>query len=432
METRWFQISSRTITRMLLGFYLLAWVFPTIRLLLIGAHASASWLELILSAIPDMAILLMYSATALAIHQQVGWRKFIASFNGIDKMFLVFVLFNVLWGAWRANDLVIAGYGFRLTYFATGFYLIGKLLAADSDTRIENFLKNFFLLTVIFASLSWLIYFFYPEVNARMTAIMGGQELAYFIIRMSAFVWSPTVFGTLMAMAATWFLYRAYHDLDAANFICFAITFSCLVMSVSRGPILAYTITFVMLAVLFHKNYKSNLAALLVMGLALFFIDWYLALGGKLFYWLLGSTFDTLSLREGLSRVELWERSFAAFVANPMGYGLGKAGHVALRFTDTTTGPVVIYATDGWFLKIACETGIVGLILYLVAAAAYFFRAAKFVWNQRHTVVTFILIIFLQVNATAVVSNTLDYFPFITLFWLLVGFSAQRVYHYQS
>ena len=82
------------------------------------------------------------------------------------------------------------------------------------------------------------------------------------------------------------------------------------------------------------------------------------------FFFIASSTAETIMIKKGLSRVDLWLGAFNDFINNPMGYGLGKAGHVAVRFFGKLSNEAATYSTDGWYLKLANETGIWGLFSY--------------------------------------------------------------------
>jgi O-antigen ligase len=62
-------------------------------------------------------------------------------------------------------------------------------------------------------------------------------------------------------------------------------------------------------------------------------------------------------------RIESQKAGFKAIIARPLGYGLGSAGPASFY----NQKPLI---TESWYLQIAIETGIIGLILYIVLFVA--------------------------------------------------------------
>ena len=76
-------------------------------------------------------------------------------------------------------------------------------------------------------------------------------------------------------------------------------------------------------------------------------------------------------------------------------------------------------ATDGWYLKIANETGIFGLISFLTLFAYFLFRMMAGCTSDQSRL--FLFLMFLAVLMVNLVSNVLDYFLFNSLFWFYTG-----------
>ena len=189
---------------------------------------------------------------------------------------------------------------------------------------------------------------------------------------------------------------------------------------------MAFIIGFILLTLLF-KVWKKTLITLVIIFVVSAIWSYILTGSFNIIGWLFSSTVDTIGLGEGITRVELWRRSWHSFLQRPYGFGLGHAGAMAHRFFKDTTVPAAVYTTDGWFLKLACETGIPGLLSYFTLCFYYLALAKRNLTKHMNTLLPFVFILFLMINAICVVSNTFDFYPVIGLVWLLLGFSINII-----
>ena len=110
-----------------------------------------------------------------------------------------------------------------------------------------------------------------------------------------------------------------------------------------------------------------------------------------------------------------------------MGYGLGKAGHVARRFFKDDDKTASVYSTDGWYLKMACETGGWGILSFTIISFLYFFQSLKYLRKKRGTINLFFFLIFIFTSIQNLGSNVLDFYIFANLYWLIIGFSQNMI-----
>ena len=111
-----------------------------------------------------------------------------------------------------------------------------------------------------------------------------------------------------------------------------------------------------------------------------------------------------------------------------LGDGLGKSGHVAARFSDPLQGQnaavsskVSIASTDGWYLKLANETGIWGLFSYFILSGTLFIVSIKYMIKNSFGLYSFLFTLFVIVNIENITSNVLDFYLFSYLYWFLLG-----------
>jgi len=148
----------------------------------------------------------------------------------------------------------------------------------------------------------------------------------------------------------------------------------------------------------------------------------------EFFKWFWGSSVQTVSLEKGVTRVEMWKSGFENLKEHPFGRGLGMTGHIGTRFKNSETQKVDIFSTDGWFLKLANETGLWGLFSYMVLTLAYIAVVIKRIIKKKDLLLFFLLLFFIVFNIQNIGSNVLDFYLFSYLFWLLMGVAVNQYY----
>ena len=138
--------------------------------------------------------------------------------------------------------------------------------------------------------------------------------------------------------------------------------------------------------------------------------------------WVFRSTLKTAEIDSSLARVQLWKRSINDIKARPLGYGFGNAGHIAAQVYGRKydSKDIANHSTDGWFIKIATESGIPGLI----SALALLFVSTFAIFKNRAATLKgtylFICGVFILVNIQNIGSNVLDYFCFAPVYWIVL------------
>ncbi len=137
----------------------------------------------------------------------------------------------------------------------------------------------------------------------------------------------------------------------------------------------------------------------------------------KPFVWLLKSSSETIGIRKGVTRVELWKKSIKEFKSHPiLGYGIGGAGAGAVKYFKNSEKHAAIHTTDGWFIKILNEIGILG---FFILMALFYFIMPTSVFSDRNYLFESAIILFVFI--AAVFNNVLDFFPLNALFYFIVS-----------
>lgn len=398
-------------------------LFITFRVLLIRGAESQTISEYMLSALPEFFIIFLIILVLYTSSRKFSFRNI----TTLDKIVLLYVLTNVVLGTFLAHDIKLSLYAVRLSYLPIIFYFIARISFNTAQNEFEKYFKKIIDWYLVVALIGLILYFGFPELITNFLSLSAdGVEAEYHIKRMGSLFWSPVIFGTFMTISALYYFYRLLKKEKIVYYLVYAIFWCCLFLSVSRGSLISFYIGWIMLAIIF-KQWKIFLKSLFVMALVVFL----LFLNDHKIYdvliFIADSSLDTFGMKRGLTRVELWTAAYNDFVKNPMGYGLGKAGHIAARFFGKYSHNAATFSTDGWYLKLANETGVWGLASFFTLAITYFIQSVNIFRRSMTNMNIFIFVMFIIVMVQNIVSNVLDFYSFSCLFWLLVGVS-QNIY----
>ncbi len=412
------RLPTSLIGKALVVFVLLICISPTIQLVYTHGQSPSSFVDFIIVLIPDLALL------SVGLSFFIEKRRFDEPLNLLDFALIGFILVNVIWGFILTDNIVTAFKGLRITYLPISFYFLARYWQPDRDTITKTLQVSFFII-ILLALSGWVFWLFFPEFTQRMYDYSGHPVAIYFIVRMTSFLWTPVLFGTLMSWAGYYYYWRALRNPTFFNkdLLLLIIAFSGLIMSVSRGPLLSFLIAVIALIPFFGHWKKAVILTVLLIS-----IQSIISIGVtgdlRLQKWTLSSTASTITLKKEVTRVSRWEYSMNDFRLKPMGYGLGNAGAVAYDKGNPENKATL--STDGWFLKLACETGIPGLISFLITSLIFLGASWK---NRNYSIETLgfpllglAIVIFVQCFS----SNILDFYPYIGIFWLFTGLSIKN------
>ena len=525
--------------------------------MIIGSQPYANLFEFIFTILPDIFLFFLLAYSIVLIYKDKVYKMQI-----YDWVILIFILSNMIIGSIVSGDIAISIRGFRITYFPILFYFTGRFLWSNNQEQFLKTINFIFLSFVCLAIIGLIIYFIIPSFEVKMIGLTGHKMSTYFIKRMTSILWTPVLFGTLMSFTSVYFFYKILIENKPIHYLFFSIVYCCLLLSVSRGPVLASMVGYLILFIFNRKWYRFLFTTIIILFFSTL-ISFYATGSFKFVTWIFRSTSQTLSMENGVTRVERWKASDIKLNLKPYGFGLGKAGATAFRFlnndssnennteqntiidsmydtvhnssyntikslidikvhqngkiidnekikdsafykvhishtnlqegidrvmtsldsewlawrtkylygsidemrlvvfnevindvvhgtagdsyltynypniesfvkikkvikiknidSNTTAAP---YSTDGWYLKLANETGLIGLSTYFLLIGIYFIFALKKLFKENKNISVLVFAVFIMVNIQNVVCNTLDFYPFIILYWLLIGISA--------
>lgn len=403
-------------TNQLTVFFTVLIFYPSIRLLTIGSDHAVG-LSLIVGLVPECLFLIICSYSLVFLFKDKNRKTHL-----LDKLVIAYFLYNLLIGVYLSHDLRASLYGFRLTYLPMLAYFVGSYYW-DKKIDIEGVLHGFFKILVLVAVIGLIIYFIFPEIHLYFHRLSSDKPIVMAFkgfIRMTSILWTPVVFGMVMLAA---FCYWAYRYLKTGNYfaLLFAlITVNTVFFSVSRGPMIASFVAFVLLLFLGkEQKFKWILIALVLLELTLFYL--FVPQFSQLMEWFFESSKQTATLEAANTRVSLWSEVMNSIKHNPMGLGLGKAGHVAVQLYSDKTPGISLASTDGWYFKLMIETGIPALIMYLGMALVFFIKMIQYLRKNRLDFVCVIFLIFIVTGLINLVSNALDFYLFSYFYWFLLG-----------
>jgi hypothetical protein len=416
------KVSDKFVLNNLLAFFIFQSLFLTIRVLAIGSAASQNIFEYFISSLSDLFALYVF----LLIFLNDASKDFLKRLNLFDKMILVFMITNIILGTILAHNIVMSLYAIRMSYLPMIFYFVARFGMKNDPDQFEIITRKVFNWYIIVGMLGIILFFFMPDISKFMTLRSGGIDSEGYINRIGSIFWSPVIFATFISVAAIYFYYRILNKGGFLNYLIFALFWCCLFLSVTRGAIITFFLAWIFLS-LMYRDYKAFLKSLASMALVIFFLWLVDPEVYKISMFIANSSVDTFLLTKGYSRVDLWIASFNEFLNNPMGYGLGKAGHVAVRFFGKVSSDAATFSTDGWYLKLANETGVWGLITYFTLAVTFIIQSVKFIRKKKQSFFNYLFIVFLMVGIQNIVSNVIDFYSFACFYWLLIGFSQNLI-----
>ncbi|MDR0802363.1 O-antigen ligase family protein [Fluviicola sp.] len=399
-------------------FLSLLFFYPSIRLLIIGSEHSSA-LSILVGLFPKFLFVLILSGAFFKIIKDKDRKTHL-----LDKLVFAYFLYNVLTGCYLAHDLKAAIYGFQLTYLPMLGYFVCSYYW-DKKVDLERLFYRFFQVLVLIAVLGLIIYFIFPGVHLYFHKLANGDKpivMAFKgFIRMTSILWTPVVFAMLMLCAFCYWTYRYFKSGNIFELLYSLITVNAIFFSVSRGPMISSFVALLLLMILCKNGkYKLILAGVLILELLIFYL--FAPQFTELMKWFFVSSKQTATLEETNTRVNLWREVMNSVKHNPMGLGLGKAGHVAVQLFPPGTKGVSRASTDGWYFKLMIETGISALVMYLSLGLVFFIKMIRYLRMHTLDFVGVIFVIFVTTGLVNLVSNALDFYLFSYFYWFLLGF----------
>ena len=406
----------------LIAYFIYASLFPSIRLLLLGSASSSGFWEVLFSLTPDLLLVASFAACFVQYREQLKWKNM----NPGERALSVFLALSLCWGFFRSRDVLLSVQSIRLTYLPCIVYFTSRAISSGQEKKEWwKAIEIIFAVQLVLCVIGLVLYFLFPDVISFMMKRGNYFQSEYFFIRMTSILWNPIFFASVAAVSSLFYLWKYFQSNKLIALICYCICFASLILTVSRGAFVAFSVVYVLMCLWVFRGWKRVTTS--IISFAIYVLLIYLLTGGfDIVNWFIKSTYATVSMEGNLSRVRLWDFALQNFLNNPWGNGLGKAGHVAHRYLSDSSSGASIYSTDGWYLKTANETGIPGILLFISFIGLYLYSFIKLKPHSSFQKLCFSIFIFVMIQNC--VSNVLDFNYFAPLFWLVTGCTFSIVF----
>jgi hypothetical protein len=426
----------KNIENYILYYFIFLLAFISLRVLLISGNSFSNFGELIFSMLPE--IFIGFIGTMVVIN--VAKSPIKPKLTLYDKLIIGYIGTNIVLGILLSMQFNVIMYGIRLTYIPMMLYFIARFGITQDKYTYEQILDKLNIVFLIAAIIGLFIYFFAISIDDYMVQRSNGVVGFYFIRRMNSIIWTPVVWGTFMGFSSIYNFLKLNKKFSIKQLLIFLTVWTSLFLSISRGAFIAFSVCFILI-IITQKKYKTVLITISSIALILLLLNIRDSKTIHAFNYISSSSVSTITklfnsnsnsnldqvIKDSNTRVSYWKMAFEDFADKPMGHGLGKAGHVARRFFKEGDKSASIHSTDGWYVKVACETGVWGFLSFAIISFIYFIQSIKYLRKNKGTIYLFFFLIFIFVGIQNIGSNVLDFYIFANLYWMLLGFSQNMI-----
>ncbi|MGI6375278.1 MAG: O-antigen ligase family protein [Anaerolineae bacterium] len=364
----------------------------------------------------------------------------------LDSAALVWLL-SGLFGCLLSRDFTLTARALRITHLPVVWFLLIRRVSTQA-----GLIRVYATLVLSLASLTALVglamFFLVPSSEIlRLWSLKQGSSglpaetiMRVGLFRMTSFLLSPTPFSSLMAACAVACFAAALTVRRPVYLVLLALFTCCNFLSLTRGGWLLQLTGMITVVAMCRVRLLRLTKRLILISLllAVLVVGTYAALAqhGSGHASTLDSIERLLTERDELygrgleHRLGVYDSIWSDLVIYPFGHGVGMVGRVAARRGDNVRlgTPSV---SDGWYAKIAAETGVVGLLAYgflIAIILAYLVRllSTPLLGDDLRVCVLGILGIVVGMLAFGVGSNAWDIEPIAPMFWSWFGLVSAR------
>lgn len=335
---------------------------------------------------------LIIGLVSIAIYM-VAFKLAIKRFIPREYPFLFFSLF-ILNALFSIINMTLYFGTVDFIQFATGFYLIAlpPMLAIVLYISVGS-IKQVHAIVRIIASLNFII-----ALSGFITYLLGDTWILFLLqlphieklplhyggtLRMTSIIWNPLYFGILMALNSILSLNMLLYckEWRVLWFTSFLFSGLGVIASFTRTAWVVLLVGgIVTIFLVKHKISRKIVQTGLIVGVTLIVVLKVPLPQGN-YHSVLEAIVDHIRVipEGGSSRIENLEVNANRILSNPIGYGLGTAGYSALpsRASDSIVVFTSYLAADNNYLSIALQTGIQGVLFFLLAQMSALIRIVK-------------------------------------------------------
>jgi len=266
------------------------------------------------------------------------------------------------------------------------FLLIPLIFLICNQKRDYKVFINIWFIAAILLSIYGIKQFIYGVDRWEMAWLNAGAIRTHMLwgrLRVFSFLCDAGQFGVFQAQAGTTALIFALKETNKKKLIFYLITsffsFYGMIISGTRG-VLAVPIIGLCLYLVFSKNLKIILGVGLLGALILYQLAFTMRLNKYAPIARMRTAFDQNDPSFQVRKSNR-EKLDVYLETRPYGGGIGSAGSWGYRFSPDTF--LAQFQTDGGYVRIKAETGIVGLTIYLAILILIIIRMGWIVWHQK-------------------------------------------------
>lgn len=291
----------------------------------------------------------------------------------LDMPVLVFIAVMLFMLIFNSSDYGISLEGFRaVVQYILWFFVVVQLL------KDEKSAKNICLVLVIITGIMGIHGVYQYIVGVEMPVGWVDQNEAGVRTRVYSILTSPNAMGSLMTLAAPVAVSFAFSEKKIRKKIIFAflalMMIASLVFTFSRGAWMGFAVAVAIYVLLKDKRLliPAVIAAIIVVAAVP-------SVGNRISY-MLSSEYIQSSLKGG--RLVRWATGIEILKSSPLfGVGLGMfGGAVAINHDLSRLVGIDVIKTfymDNYYLKTAVESGIIGLIAFIVLMYSVFISSLR-------------------------------------------------------
>lgn len=335
--------------------------------------------------------------------RKIDWVDLVLGF------YIVWCIASYIWSVGN-NKFTNFAVSFGYTLMPCCFYFWAKRISQDES---DLWIKYFMIATFWSMILGLTFYIWQPQFYREFLALKSYNPSSslYNTRKWFSGIFGPTVIGSLCAIGATYELQNFFKG-NKKSIVIFFLYTVLLVMSSRKSALVMYFLVSVYLifanGIISRKNFQRIMGGL-IFGIALIVFLWYRF---PSIFNIFFDRFTTAEIMLGFSgRNSAILTSLSNVQSIVVGNGFGMAGHRAGVYNGAIA---TIY--DNSYMLILCETGIVGLALFIGYIALIMNRAIN---NHEYCKKELIILVILLMQAFT--SNIFELLYLTPLFWFCLG-----------
>lgn len=369
-----------------------------------------------LFARPSLILLASVLVTLVSYFVKLIRGKRVFRLGLVDFAVLIFAVILLLGGVGSAGGLESMKSAVLSATLLIGYFLAVNLI------RTREWVQRCLVAFLLCASVSGLIGFVQIFTGSLETSWLDTEMFSNISVRITSTFDNPNVYATYLLLAipfALAFMIEKSDKSKTLRVLCFLLLAICMVETWSRGAWLGILIALV----LFFLVYTRRSVAYLMLGGALLPLASIAIPDSVISRFLsIGSASDSsatyrISAWRGVGRM-LRENWFG-------GIGVGEAAFSAVYPAFSYAGIQAIRHTHNLYLQILSETGVVGLIVFLLIVILFMQNCFEYMYRMRKGTENGIVVAGLASVVAVLIMGLTDYvwynYRVFLMFWIVIG-----------